>query len=181
MALVKCLQCGQSFDRTKIEAIAIGRRYIHATCKPAYDAAQDEKKAKEEAKAKEAEALNSLKAYILQLFDTEYINPKISKQIHDFYTVNHFTYSGMEKSLRYFFEVKNKPIEDAHGGIGIIPYIYEDAKKYWYTVWAAKQLNEAKPIEQYVAPPEQVFKIKVPEPPLRTRKHLFTFLDEEEQ
>ena len=42
-----------------------------------------------------------------------------------------YTYSGMLKSLLYFYEIKGNQWEKGHGGLGIVPYVFEDAKAYW--------------------------------------------------
>ena len=49
-----------------------------------------------------------------------------------------YSYSGMRKTLKYFFEVRGNSIEKANGGIGIIPYVYDEAYIYWRALWEAK-------------------------------------------
>jgi len=44
---------------------------------------------------------------------------------------NNMTNKGIFFSLKYFYEVKNNDWEKGHGGIGIVPYIYNDACSYW--------------------------------------------------
>ena len=83
----------------------------------------------------------------------------------------------MQKALTYFYEVKGNSIEKANGGIGIIPYIYKDAYNYYYSLWLARQKNEAKQIDLYVP---QVKEIIIAPPKRKPKKRpLFTFLDEE--
>ena len=73
----------------------------------------------------------------------------------------------MLKSLKWFYEVKGNSKESSNGRIGIIPYIYEDAKKYYYNLYLAQQRNkdvneyrlEVKEIviaspRMYIAPPK---------------------------
>ena len=69
------------------------------------------------------------------------------------------------------------PIDKANGGIGIIPYVYEDARNYYTAMFMAQQQNKAKPIEQWQP---EVVEIHIPPPvrkPMRTTK--FAFLDED--
>lgn len=113
----------------------------------------------------------------MKLFNTNYINPKIKKQIKNYIVEYNFSYSGILKALVYFFEIKGNSIEKAHDGIGIVPYIYKDAYNYYYTLWLAKQKNSDKNIEQFV-PKVKEITIKRPERKERKRA-LFTFLDEE--
>jgi hypothetical protein len=46
-----------------------------------------------------------------------------------------YTYSGIKRTLEYFYEVKKNSIEKANGGIGIVPWVYEEAKRYYYNQW----------------------------------------------
>jgi len=42
----------------------------------------------------------------------------------------------MLKALKYWYEVKKNPL-DTNRGIGIIPYIYNQAKEYYYALYLA--------------------------------------------
>lgn len=54
---------------------------------------------------------------------------KVVKQMEDFKKQG-MTYKGQELSLRYWYETLEKEFDDDQG-IGIIPYIYEDAKQFF--------------------------------------------------
>lgn len=41
------------------------------------------------------------------------------------------TNKGILFALKYFYEVKHGDWEKGHGGIGIVPFIYNDACAYW--------------------------------------------------
>lgn len=117
-----------------------------------------------------------LEQYIIQLFHSDYVDPRIQKQIKSYIENYNFTYSGILKSLVYFYDVKKNPIEKANDGIGIVPWIYKQAFDYYYAIWLAQQKNEDKILEDYV--PEEI-EIVIPRPkPKPYRRHLFTFLDE---
>ena len=116
--------------------------------------------------------------YIIQLLKLEYITPRIRKQLNTYQEQYGYTYSGMHKALIYFYEIKGNSVEKANGGVGIIPYVYQDAYNYYYSLWEAQQANKDKEIETYI-PVEEVVRIPVPQRKLKKRK-LFTFLDEEE-
>lgn len=89
-----------------------------------------------------------------------------------------YTYSGMLKALVYFYEVKKNDVSKANDGIGIIPYIYNDAYNYYYTLWLAKEANKGKDISAYI--PKEI-EITIP-PPQRdvVKRNLFQFLDKDE-
>ena len=132
----------------------------------------------EDKKTKDELDKEALEEYIMKLFNDSYINPRIRKQIKQYKDEYNFTYSGIHKALVYFYDVKGNSIEKAKGGIGIVPFIYQDAYNYYFSLWQAQQKNEDKVIEMYIPTIKEVV-IPVPQRKLRKRK-LFTFLDEEE-
>lgn len=114
----------------------------------------------------------------MNLFNYDYVPPRAKKQINQFIKEYNYTYSGMLKALIYFYEIKGGDREAAHDGIGIIPFIYQDAYNYYYSLWLAKQKNEDKELSQYIP---KTIEIKIPVPQREERKRkLFSFLDEDE-
>ena len=167
--IVTCVYCKKKFDRDKIPFVQISqRRYAHKECSEQ----ENQRLFKEEADK------IALENYIIQLLKLEYITPRIRKQLNTYQEQYGYTYSGMHKALIYFYEIKGNSVEKANGGIGIIPYVYQDAYNYYYALWEAQQSNKDKNIETYI-PVEEVVRIPVPQRKLKKRK-LFTFLDEEE-
>ncbi len=165
---VTCVYCKNKFDRDKQPYVQISeRRYAHKKCS---DDTLAQAKANEEARL-------SLEQYIIKLLKLDYLEPRIQKQIKIYINDNHYTYSGIEKSLRYFYEVKGNSIEKANGGIGIVPYVYKDAYNYYYAQWEAQQKNKDKKVENYI-PKEEIIVIKPPQRKVKKRK-LFSFLDKE--
>lgn len=103
---------------------------------------------------------------------------RIQKQIQSYHDDKNFTYSGILKSLTYFFQVKGNSIEKANGGIGIVPYVYEDARNYYTAIWMAQQQNQNKPIEQWKP---EIVEVHIPPPRRKKQKNTrFSFLDEGE-
>lgn len=157
---VKCTKCGLVFDRDKVPFVQVGsRRYAHEDCSEYITDIED---------------LTALENYIIEVLKIDHIDAKLRLQLNNYRDIQHFTYKGMLKALTYFHEVKGNPIT----GLGIIPYVYEQANKYYTALWMLRQTNEAKPIEQYVAPPEIVITIPVPQPPKRVQRKLFNFMNE---
>ena len=113
----------------------------------------------------------------MQLFNYDYVPPRAQKQINQFIKEYNYTYSGMLKALVYFYEIKGGDRDAAHDGVGIIPYIYQDAYNYYYNLWLAKERNANKDISVFIPKTVEV-KIPVPQRDIKKRK-LFTFLDEE--
>ena len=130
---VKCPICGENFYREDTDFVEYGkRRYAHKTCvdKQNGQISQDEKDYKE------------LEEYIKKIFGKDYLNIKIRKQIKEYREMYHYTYSGMLKTLKYWYEIKKSDVEKANYGIGIIPYIYEDGKAYYYQLYLLQKATE---------------------------------------
>lgn len=136
-AMVKCLYCGEKFDRLSEPNVKIGRRYAHKKC---YEAQDSEA-------LKEQRDKHEFFEYIKEIYGSDYNFVSISKQAESYIKQYNFTYSGMLKSLKWFYDVKQNSKESSNGRIGIIPYIYEDAKKYYYNLYLAQQRN--KEVEGY--------------------------------
>lgn len=156
---VICYYCKKKFDRDKYPFIQINtKRYAHSECA---NKGEKDKKALEE--------------YIKQLFNIDKINSKIDKQISSFVKEYGFSYSGIHRALYYHYAIKNGSIEKSNNGIGIVPYIYQEAYNYFYAIWEAQQINKDKEINQYIP---QIKEIEIPTPTTRVKKRkLFSFLD----
>ena len=110
--MVKCFYCGEIFDASTTPYVKPNsRRYAHKTCA----------QTAEENKTQEEKDRQLLENYIKKLFGINCISPKIKKQIETFRKDNNYSYTGMYKTLKYFFEIKGNSIEKANGGIGIVP------------------------------------------------------------
>lgn len=150
-----CKNCGERFDRDKIPFVEAGkRRYAHAVCpenpKP-YVA--------EKPPAEKSERVQ-FTDYVQDLFGKENCNwGMIAKQMKQYTEEYHYTYSGMQKTLEWYYNVQKKPKNNKNGGIGIIPYNYKQAYDYYYKIFQAEQINqnievtEAKQTEIKIAKP----------------------------
>ena len=156
-AMVKCIYCGEQFDRNAEPFVAVNsRRYAHQRC---YDK-------EESAKTQGEKDYEELCKYIKQKFGLQTISAKITRQITDYKKQYNFSYSGMLKALTWWFDVKHNTLEGTNGGIGILPYIYNDAKTYYYGLYLAQMANQDKilkieveeieiaPPQAYVRPPK---------------------------
>jgi hypothetical protein len=167
--MVTCIYCKEKFDRDKVPTIQISaRRYAHKEC-----AEKDEA-----SKTQEQRDLEALEKYIMKLFDMPYVNARIRKQLKEYQEQYNYTYSGILKTLVYWYEIKGNSTEKANGGLGIVPYIYEQACQYYYSLYLAKLANEDKDIEEY-KPKVKTVEIYPPEAKTKTIR-LFNFDDSEE-
>lgn len=170
--MVKCFYCGEQFDANTEPFEKINsRRYAHIKChQKAFDNKSKEEKDKE-----------ILENYIKQLFGISTLSDKIKRQLKTYMSdkEKHYTYSGIYKTLKYFFEIKGNSIEKANGGIGIVSWVYDEAYRYWYDLWETQQRNMEVKSEQLIIPVREVH-IKPPErQPMRRFRNLFNFLDSE--
>ena len=166
-AIVKCLYCGEQFDRNdpSNHFIKVGRRYAHQKCAEEYN----------NSLTQEQKDLKDLIDYIKILLKEDYNFMKVKKQIEDYHKKYDYSYSGMLRSLKWFYEIKNNSIDKANGGIGIIPFIYNDAYKYYYNIYLAQQKN--KDIENYHT---RITEITIQSPRMYVRPPQLFNLDQEE-
>lgn len=123
--------------------------------------------------------LEILMIYILKLFKSKdnFIPPGLMKQLNQYEQDYEFTYTGMLKALKYWYEVKKHPI-DIHRGVGIIPLIYKEAKEYYYALYLAQLQNDK--ITDFTEYIPKDIEVKILSPQRKAEKrNLFSFLDED--
>ena len=81
---------------------------------------------------------NQLLDYIIELQGYKKLAPKLFAQIKDYQERFDFKFKGIELTLRYFHEIKGNLYEDQ--GIGIVPYYYEEAQRFYYKLADLTQL-----------------------------------------
>lgn len=87
----------------------------------------------------ESKQKRSLISYIEELFG-EKANAKTYTQIKNLMRdYPYFTYVGLEQSIRFFYEIKENPITNQ--GLGIVPYVYDQAQKYFKNLGEVQSHN----------------------------------------
>ena len=81
----------------------------------------------------------------------------------------------MLKTLEWWYEIKKNPIDKANGGIGIIPFVYQEAYNYYKAIYDAQQ-NAAAGLRNYQP---RIEEIEIP-PPVATYRLPQLFDIEEE-
>lgn len=154
--MVKCFYCGEVFDANAEEYVKPNeRRYAHKNC---YEEHQ-------RSKSQEEQEYEQLIDYIKQLFDIQAIDIRIFRQIKKMKEESGYSYSGILKTLVWWYEIKGNPVEKANGGLGIVPYVYRDAEQYYYNLYTANILNQdADTIE------ERTKEVTVPSPRAAMKK-----------
>jgi len=132
MANVKCLICGKIFNREKESCIKIGKRYAHTIC-----AEKDNPGLAQEEKDKDA-----FYQMVKSIYGENYNFMMINKQATEYIKQYDYTWSGMTGCLHWFYHINHGNIEESNGGIGIIPFIYDDVKKYYQDIYKAQEKNK---------------------------------------
>ena len=170
--VVKCSICGASFDRDKVQAVRTGpRRYAHQLCDP-----NNQDLVPLAVGKTEDPDLIKLNEYIKRLFGSSANWAQIKRQIKIYTTENKYSYSGIMKSLVYFYEVKGNSIEKANGALGIVPFVYQDAYNYYYSLFLAQSQNVKKDIPNIIS---RVKEITIPVPKIIEKKRFFN-IDKDE-
>ena len=53
----------------------------------------------------------------------------------DFKKEYNYSYTGIQKTLYWWYEIKKNDLSKANDGIGIVPFIYKDACDYFYRIY----------------------------------------------
>jgi hypothetical protein len=116
--LVKCLYCDKEFRREEESYVQIGTRYAHLSC---------------------AEGAPTWKDDIYKDRIFQYVEKVYGS--YDFWSIdtnrvkwikqNKYTNFGIYQTLIYAYEVKQLDPVKGGGRIGIVPYLYEEAKAYF--------------------------------------------------
>lgn len=134
--IVKCAYCGGSMEQN--EALRFKNKNYHKQCCQL---------------AKERERVCE---YICYIYNLKAPGPRNYALLRKYIDENGFTYKGIFYSLKYFYEVKNGNKEKAQESIGIVPYIYDEAQKYY------KELEERQTkIKQVVSQVDTIEKLGV--------------------
>lgn len=164
--MVTCRYCKTKFDINKEEFVQpVPRYYYHKLCYEKKMSGEEQKLVNEE-----DTFFQVLKKYIP---DYNYIQ---SKKLADSYIKKYnFSWIGMAFTLEYYYGICGNSTKGAKDTIGIIPYVYEQAKKYNDKV--IKYSKE--PIEQNIKFNETVKEYTIESPTvINPLPHLF-FEDDE--
>lgn len=155
---VKCPYCDCYFYREEEEFVKIGRRYAHKTC---VDVQGQDDILKERIREKAKSVLG-----------TAYVKTRVDKQINEF-VEDGKTLEGILYTLEYWYDIKKMSAEKAYGGIGIVPFIYQEAQEYKSRQDQIKQITSGVVLSDCVIPADETILIKPT--PIRRPKRLKLF------
>lgn len=87
---------------------------------------------------RESQDYKDLIAYICELYQIDAPTGWMLKQIKDFKEQFNYTYRGMKTTLHYFYEIQEGNDVADSMGIGIVPFVYDEAKKFYIDKKAVK-------------------------------------------
>lgn len=142
--IVKCLYCGEQFDaqpedENKIWVKPNARRYAHLEC---HTKAMSEK-------TQEDIDLENIYAKVKELEGVNYNYIRTKKVLENMVKKFQYTYSSILKTLIYFYDVKKNKPKEGTGALGIVPYVYNDAYNYYYSIYLAQLKADKKIVEKY--------------------------------
>lgn len=130
---VKCRVCNGSIDRDK-ETDWINPKtnmFYHTSCYNDYEKKKQEAANNLNLKMEEEEFwLEIIWEYLTRDLKIGPNFAKLKKQF-DSFVKKRMTPKGIYFTLRYFYEKKGGDPTKAEGGIGIVPYLYEEGTQYW--------------------------------------------------
>jgi hypothetical protein len=152
MRLVKCVICEDDINRQTEAFVQINKRYAHEYC-----AAQENV---------DKEVRKQLNSFIMELWDGTPNFGMVGRQINQFQTEYKYTLSGILGTLHYCYNIKKMRPEKAQG-IGIVPYYYKEARKYFEAIEKGRinssELLDVKRIVVNIAPPRSEIMKKINE------------------
>ena len=131
-AYVKCIFCEKQFNREKEPCIKIGRRYAHTKCAEQ----QDPSLVKEEYDKEQFYTI------VKSIYGKDYNFMLINSQATEYIKQYNYTWSGMTACLHWFYNINHGSLEEGHGGIGIIPFIYDEVREYYSKLYQAQEKNK---------------------------------------
>ena len=148
--LRKCFYCSQDVDISNQENYRMARvnRYAHTCCYNRFHVDDDD--------------------YIDKIYSVlkeqhiKYDYQACEKQRLSYMAKLGYTNEGMWKDLKYFYEIKKMSSEKSGNRIGIIPYVYDEAKVY-YEALEMKQKQVKKDIEHQLKQKHKIIHIKAEE------------------
>lgn len=125
--LPKCPDCGVDIvDKDKAKKIS--GRWVCEDCQEVRNRTEADRQ--------------ELYALVADLFFIEFPTGGMMRQIKNMREENGYTYKGMTLSLEYWIDTLGNTMQNAKG-VGIIPYIYEDAKQFYI-----EKMNVARQVDE---------------------------------
>lgn len=181
MDIVKCKRCGNQIDKRIDKFVKLSSGYAHEECEQQFQIKRNtvicqicrcgvnkltdeyEKRASGYVHTKcissdEKDKLE-LYGYINELFHLKAPGPANLTLIKKFHTENGYSYKSIYYTLKYYYEVKHNSTTKAQSRIGIVPYVYDEAKEYYDNI-TRTQTAVLKSVEKQLSQEESIIVVK---------------------
>lgn len=142
--MIICAYCGKTIEGTKYRTHK--RKKYHSLCFQELQGCAEADNSVKQGDM-QSEERRHLEGYVCSAFGLESVPYLICKQIEDYTSQNGFTLTGIEKSLHYFYTVKGNPVDRRKPSIGIVPYVYEEARLFYERAFETNWKNKAIQLE----------------------------------
>lgn len=145
----KCLYCGGVIDIAHEDWAMVRNRYVHKLC---YEKnyTEDEK------------FVSEIYRYLKEDVGISYDYRQCENQRRRFVEKIGYTNEGILNALKYFYGVKKESPQKSGNRIGIVPYVYDDAKVY-YEELEKKQRKIKEDIQKQMKEEKIVIHVYTPE------------------
>lgn len=173
-----CKLCKKEIDPNE-EPVKFKERYVHSACFEVYMKAVAEKKQADLEEKAEKQKTKTTKRkpkielkdglseedykdkkkvieYLKMLLDSKEIPSSVYAIVNNDIERYGHTYAGIYSTLKYLHEIKEKELTG--NIVGIVPYYYDEAEKYYKEVEDIEQINKGKDIRNMYK--EKVVRIK---------------------
>ena len=138
MAVVHCRECHQEIDKSKTTegtdwVQPKPKFYYHVDCYEMWNKKLENLENPETQKTDE-EYRKDIYYYLTNVLKVSYDAKKVGSQINTFINSpknNIKNPKGILFALIYYYGIKNGDWSKSEGGIGIVPFIFDDAREYW--------------------------------------------------
>ena len=145
-----CCYCKKDLNIKTEKYVLIGNRYAHKKCH-------------EEGAPNEIKAINDIYNYLAKEVCIKVDYMKMKSQRRNFLKQNKSaTDEGILNTLKYYYGIQKGSATKAQGGIGIVPYLYEEAQAYYKNIDKKKEKIK-KGIEKQLDLDKVIVKITKPE------------------
>lgn len=132
MAIVHCRICKGAFDRVKLKegvdwVMPSKNFYYHKRCYDGWIVNSNDVKAQ----LADEEFIPFIYSFFSQDLKVSYDYMKCESQRKNFVKNKNCTNKGIYFALKYYYEIQGNSWDKSQGGIGIVPYIYNESREYW--------------------------------------------------
>lgn len=160
-----CAFCGQPINTIRYKTHK--RKSYHYECYDRLLAGNGDALNTSPSKVQPSSDSTALEEYIKNLFHLKELTYMIQEQIANYTTAQHIKPSTVQKILHYFYDIQGNQVPSDRPSIGIVPYVFEEAKAYYKKLYDLEHQERDKEgrergaeITIQISPPDNQLKMK---------------------